>query len=72
MRKLIKYFRRLKFGSYTDSKRAHLYEKIAQDRGTTAQHVYEIAHGKPVNTSEDQIIHDILLELGIITFVEKH
>ena len=65
------YLRRLKYGSYTLSKKAHLYEQIAKDKGTTAQNVYEIAHGKPVNTSEERAIHDILLELGIIRLLER-
>lgn len=68
---LFAYLRKLKYGSYTLSKKAHLYEQIAQDNGTTAQTVYEIAHGKPVNTSEEQTIHDILLQLGIIRLLER-
>ena len=48
-----------------------MYEQIAQDNGTTAQTVYEIAHGKPVNTSEERTIHDILLQLGIIRLLER-
>lgn len=65
------YLRKLKYGSYTRSKKAHLYEQIAQDKGSSPQNVYEIAHGKPVNSPEEQAIHDILLEIGIIQFVEK-
>ena len=46
-----------------------MYEQIAQDKGTTAQAVYEIAHGKPVKSSEEKAIHDILLKMGIIRYV---
>lgn len=69
MLKLSAYLRRLKYGSYTRSKKAHLYEQIAQDKGTTAQAVYEIAHGKPVKSSEEKAIHDILLKMGIVRYV---
>ena len=61
-----KAFKRRRFGKYTDSARADKYELIAAQHGTTAQHVYELAHGlAPTDLDDDRIIQT-LKTAGII------
>lgn len=63
---IFKAFKRRRFGKYTDSARADKYELIAAQHGTTAQHVYELAHGlAPVDLDDDRIIQT-LKTAGII------
>jgi len=59
-------FKRRRFGKYTDSSRADKYELIASQHGTTAQHVYELAHGLPPHDLDDERIIHTLKAAGII------
>ena len=63
------FFRSLKYGSYTRSKKARVYEQIARDKGTTAQTVYEIAHGRKVKTDAQRDIREILINIGIMQHI---
>lgn len=63
---LSSYFLKLKYGSYKDSKRASVYEEIASTFGVSPQHVFEIAHGKKIQSAEDNDIYYKLVDNGII------
>lgn len=63
---LTSYFLKLKYGSYKDSKRASVYEEIANAFGVSPQHVFEIAHGKKMQSAEDHDIYYELVNNGII------
>lgn len=63
---LSSYLLKLKYGSYKDSKRASVYEEIASRFGVSPQHVFEIAHGKKLHSSEDSDIYSELVDKGII------
>lgn len=60
------FLNKLKYGSYKDSSKASVYEKIAKSYNVSPQHVYEIAHGKRVRSVEDNNIFQELLSMGII------
>lgn len=60
------FFSKLRYGSYENSRRAGVYEKIAYEHRLPPQQVYEIAHGKKPRTQEDQLLLDDLLSKGII------
>lgn len=60
------FLNKLKYGSYKDSSKASIYEKIAKDYRVPPQHVYEIAHGRRPQTREDNDIFQELLSMGII------
>ena len=62
----LKSFKKRRFGKYTDSTRADKYELIAAQHGTTAQHVYELAHGLATNDLDDDRIIQSLKASGII------
>ena len=51
---------------YSSSKHSGVYEKIAHELNSSAQHVYEIAHGKKIENYDDFVILDRLLKYGII------
>lgn len=57
---------KLRYGSYTKSKKAQVYEEIAKRCHLTPQLVYEIAHGKKPRTSKEQTAFDELVNKGII------
>ena len=63
---LSSYFLKRKYGSYENSKKASVYVEIANSFGVTPQHVYEIAHGKRLRSSEDSDIYYQLADKGII------
>ena len=63
---LSSYFSKLKYGSCKNSKRASVYEEIANRYGVPPQHVFEIAHGKKLRTSVDSDIYSELVDKGII------
>lgn len=60
------FFSKLRYGSYKNSSRAWVYEKMAKDYRISPQQVYEIAHGKKPRTHDDQLVLDDLLSKGII------
>lgn len=60
------FFNKLRYGSYKNSSRAALYEKMADIYRVPAQHIYEIAHGKRVRSPQDGNIFDDLMTKGII------
>jgi hypothetical protein len=62
----LKRFKKRRYGKYTDSARADKYELIAAQHGTTAQHVYELAHGRPPLDLDDDRIIQSLKAAGII------
>lgn len=65
--KLINLFKRNQmFHDYKSSTHSLIYEKIARDLNNSAQHVYEIAHGKSVVCYDDLVIQDRLYMHGII------
>lgn len=55
------------FGDYTQSRNATRYERIAERLSTSAQHVYEIAHGKLFHSHDDRVIWYALLDAGIVS-----
>ena len=63
---LSSYFLKRKYGSYENSKKASVYETIANSYGVPPQHVFEIAHGKKLLTSVDNDIYSELVDKGII------
>jgi len=63
---LSSFFHKLRYGSYEDSSKASVYERIAKDFHVTPQHVYEIAHGKKTVDRHDRSIFDELVSIGII------
>ena len=54
------------YGDYQSSSIASTYEMIAFGLNSNAQHVYEIAHGKPVKCHDDYVVYDRLCQYGII------
>jgi len=60
------FLNKLKYGSYTNSSKASVYEKIAKSYNVSPQHVYEIAHGKRVHSVLDNDIFQELVSMGII------
>lgn len=58
------------YGDYRLSKHADFYEKIGKQLNTSAQHVYEIAHGKAFRNYDDKVIGHELAAAGIITLNE--
>lgn len=63
---LLSFIEKLKYGSYKNSSKPSVYEEIASFYNVSAQHVYEIAHGrKPHSTVDKDIFHE-LLSKGII------
>ena len=58
--------KRQKYGDYKTSENADKYEKIASELDSTPQHVYEIAHGKPLRSYDDYVIYDRLCHYGIV------
>jgi hypothetical protein len=63
---IISFFSKLRYGSYKNSSRAWVYEKIAKEHRMPPQQVYAIAHGKRPKTHEDQLVLDDLVTKGII------
>ena len=63
---LSSFLRKLRYGSYSGSSKASVYEQIARSKNVLPQHVYEIAHGKKPQTREDQSLFEELLSKGII------
>ena len=59
------------YKDYKTSERAAVYEKIASELGQTPQHVYEIAHGKEIKCYDDAVIHDRLIQNGILHIQES-
>lgn len=68
---LSSFLRKLRYGYYSGSSKASVYEQIASDYNVLPQHVYEIAHGKRAQDKHDRLIFDELVARGIIvnTFV---
>lgn len=65
--KLINLFRKSNpIQDYSSSKHSGVYEKIARELNSSAQHVYDIAHGKSVDSYDDFVILDRLLKHGIV------
>lgn len=62
----ISFLNKLRYGSYKNSSRAWVYEKIAKEHRLEPQQVYEVAHGKKPRSHEDQLVLDELLSKGII------
>ena len=54
------------YGDYTQSQHVALYEQIAARLGTSAQHVYEIAHGKSIRCHDDYVILYALKQARIV------
>lgn len=52
---------KLKYGSYKNSNRASVYEKLAENYRVSPQHIYEIAHGKKPRSHEDHRIFNELM-----------
>lgn len=63
---LQKLFKRNRFGKYTQSERAAIYERIAAQHFTTPQDVYELAHGRRPNSLDDTRVLEALKNEGII------
>ena len=63
---LATFLSKLRYGSYNNSSKASVYEKIANNYRVSPQHVYEIAHGKKLKSQDDQYIFEELLTKGII------
>ena len=51
---------------YKSSDHSSIYEKIAKELNSKAQHVYEIAHGKACKCHDDFVIADRLIRNGIL------
>ena len=58
--------KRKKYWQYKLSKHAGIYEKIASELNSDAQHVYELAHGKTVKCYDDFVIIDRLFQCKIL------
>ena len=67
---ILKFFSKKKeseaYPHYSTSSHATTYEEIAKRLGATAQHIYEIAHGKGVKTYDDRVILDELVKAKIL------
>lgn len=63
------WFKRQKndYGDYRMSQHVTCYEKIATYLNTSAQHVYEIAHGKAFCNHDDRVIWHELIVAGIVS-----
>lgn len=62
----LKLLTRNRFGKYTQSERAAIYERIAGQHFTNAQHVYELAHGLRPESLDDTRVLETLKNEGII------
>ena len=62
----LKILKKSRFKSYRVSAQAEVYEQIAAIHHTTAQHVYELAHGLASNGFDDDRIIDTLINRKII------
>lgn len=51
---------------YLRSPRRHIYEEVAENCGSTPDHVYKIAHGARPSTFDDTAIVSELVRLGIL------
>lgn len=66
MSKILNIFRKKKFKDYRTSTHVELYESLAKEFDSTAQYVYELAHGRESITEKDLAIREALIEAGII------
>ena len=65
--KLIKFFKKGKeYQDYSSSEHSEIYEKIARELNSNAQHVYELAHGRKLECYDDYVILSSLLRHGIL------
>ncbi len=58
--------KRREFRDYKQSNNSSVYEKVASELDSHPQHVYEIAHGKPLYNYDDRVIYDRLCQYGIL------
>ncbi len=64
---LFRFFKKRRvYKDYKHSSHVAIYERIAKELNATAQHVYEIAHGKRILCHDDYVILCHLEENKII------
>lgn len=64
--RLLKFRKSKEYQNYKLSKHSDIYESIASELSSNAQHVYEIAHGKKINSYDDFVILDRLKRCEIL------